>query len=403
MLINRSEENWLTILGLPRLSQQGRREWQDAARKQVNDLIRLTLKLHKVHLDYKVIVVHNPLRFRTSGMAVLNVQMCSVEASSRIRELYSGFFRRNRPVALPPHLKGVSIRNKVTKETRVRIAILQQLGANYLAHNPGSSIDVRGYGPRPLLSTFPPTPSSGGQTGSSRSAAQPKTFNFIEAVTTLPSGLSDDNLSRIFSVVGASYPGKLKDLFVILSDDDRDRCQGLVKRRFAPPAVAAAASGSSGPSFARAMSGQVATSGGGMDLESGFLAALARPPPPPPPLPISSPSRSRSSSPARRRLRSTPASRSPSPAKKGLKRRRLSSDSSTDHKRSRRAPSSSSDSSSDSDSSSASSTPSRGTRRRKSGHKKRSTRDKARKGTNRSKKQNSGKSSGKSSAKSREK
>ena len=317
MLINRSEENWLTILGLPRLSQQGRREWQDAARKQVNDLIRLTLKLHKVHLDYKVIVVHNPLRFRTSGMAVLNVQMCSVEAS--------------------------------------------------------------------------------------RSAAQPKTFNFIEAVTTLPSGLSDDNLSRIFSVVGASYPGKLKDLFVILSDDDRDRCQGLVKRRFAPPAVAAAASGSSGPSFARAMSGQVATSGGGMDLESGFLAALARPPPPPPPLPISSPSRSRSSSLARRRLRSTPASRSPSPAKKGLKRRRLSSDSSTDRKRSRRAPSSSSDSSSDSDSSSASSTPSRGTRRRKSGHKKRSTRDKARKGTNRSKKQNSGKSSGKSSAKSREK
>ena len=57
-MINRSEESWFTIQGLPRLGQKGRREWQDAARKQVNDLFRLTLKLNKVHLDYKVIVVN---------------------------------------------------------------------------------------------------------------------------------------------------------------------------------------------------------------------------------------------------------------------------------------------------------------------------------------------------------
>ena len=348
-LINRSEENWLTILGLPRLSQQGRREWQDAARKQVNELIRLTLKLNRVNFDYKVIAVSNPLRYRTSGMSVLNVKMCSVETSSRIRELYSGFFRRNIPVQLPPHLKGVSVRNKVTKETRVRITILQQLGANYVATNPGSSIQVRGFDPRPVLVVIPPA-SSG--PGGSAAPPQAKVFNFIEAVTTLPSSLSDANLSRIFGTIGTSYPGQLKNLFVIISDDDRERCEGLVRRRAGPSAAASApaATASSGPSFAQVMSGRAVTSGAGMELESGFLASLAQPPPPPPPLPESS--TSRSPSPTRRRLRSTPASRSPSPAKRGLKRRHLSSDSSTEPKRHHRHSPSPSDTGSCSDSSS---------------------------------------------------
>ena len=404
-MINRSEESWLTIQGLPRLGQKGQREWQDAARKQVNDLFRLTLKLNKVHIEYKVIVVSNPLRFRTSGVPVLNVKLDSIEASKCLRELYSGFFRGHNPVPLPPHLKGVSVRNKVTKETRVRITILQQLGANYVVRNPGATIKVRGFDPRPTLLII--HPASGGQAGSGSQGSSSKLYNFIEAVTSLPSCLSDDNLSRIFGVIGSSYPGQLRNLFVILSDDDRDRCQGLVRRRNAPststaPTVTFATAPSSGPSFAQAMRGQVATSGHGMELESGFLASLARPPPPPPP-PRSA---SRSPSPSRRSLRSTPASRSPSPAKRGLKRRHLSSDSSTEPKRSRRAPSSSgsSSASSGSETSSSSSRYERKKKKSKGSKRGKSSKRNHRKVTTKSKSGKSGSGSGKSSStKSREK
>ena len=402
-MINRSEESWLTIQGLPRLGQKGRREWQDAAKKQVNDLFRLTLKLNKVHLDYKVIVVSNPMRFRTSGVPVLNVKLCSIEASETIRELYSGFFRRDRPVPLPAHLKGVSVRNKVTKETRVRISILQQLGANFVSRNPGSTIKVRGYDPRPTLLVV--QPASSGSDGSS--VPSTKMYNFIEAVTSLPSTLSDDNLSRIFGVIGASYPGQLRNLFVIISDDDRERCQGLVRRRAAPPATPAVsfAATASGTSSATAMGGRVAVPGSGMELESGFLASLARPPPPPPPLPQDR-SVSRSPSPPRRRLRSTPASRSPSPATRGLKRRHLSSDSSTDRKRSRRTRGSSSSSSSASSASGSASSSSPAPRRksaksskRKTGKRSRGKKTAQKRGSDKSGKASSSKSS---SAKSRE-
>ena len=145
-LINRSEEDWVTILGLPRLTIEGQREWQIAARRQVIDLFKLVLKANRTSLDYSVLSVNDPLKYRKAGINVLNVKLDSVETSRRLRDLYSGFFRHNRPAHLPASLKGVSVRNKVTLDTRIRISILQQLGSNYKNANPGSSIDVRGYG-----------------------------------------------------------------------------------------------------------------------------------------------------------------------------------------------------------------------------------------------------------------
>lgn len=62
-VINRSEEDRLTVLGLKRLSSDlGEKEWQDAARRQVNDLIRLVLKTNKINLEYEVLYVTNPIR-----------------------------------------------------------------------------------------------------------------------------------------------------------------------------------------------------------------------------------------------------------------------------------------------------------------------------------------------------
>ena len=61
-MLNRSEEDWFTIKGLPRLTQVSHSEWQGAARKQVSDVIKYVLNINKVRLDYTVLLVVNPFR-----------------------------------------------------------------------------------------------------------------------------------------------------------------------------------------------------------------------------------------------------------------------------------------------------------------------------------------------------
>ena len=149
--INRSEEDWFTVMGLPRLGQMLPREWQKAARRQVNELIKIILNSNRVRVDYSILYVGNPLRHRKTGGTVYNVRLNSVAASSRIRELFSGFFRGENPVSLPDSLRGISVRNKVTLATRIRLRILRELGNLYVEANPGSSFKARGFDPRPML------------------------------------------------------------------------------------------------------------------------------------------------------------------------------------------------------------------------------------------------------------
>ena len=250
-LQNRNDEDWMVIQGLPRLN-VSRSEFPDAARKQVSDFIKVVLNACRSRLDFDVILVSSPFKLNNSGPTTYNVRLDSVYSSKRIRDLFSGFFREHRPVSLPPSLKGVSLRNKVTLETKIRISILRQMGDRYLNSNPGSSVKVRGYDPRPTLMTFPPRSSS----------ERPRNYNFIQAVTTLPATFSDENLALIFQTVGDRYRGKLQSLFVVLSDDDHDRCLELARTytRRPRPAVPQP-SGSSFASGAGASSGQVTQSG----------------------------------------------------------------------------------------------------------------------------------------------
>ena len=212
---NRNEEDWLVIKGLPRLTDVTRQEWPNAVKKQVTDCIKMVLVANRSRLDFQVIMVSNPFRLSTTGPGVLNVRLDSVFASKRIRDLFSSFFRRHQPVPRPPALKGLSFRNKITLETKIRIEILRQLGIVFKDTNPGASYDVRGYDPRPLLITIPARSSSSRQ----------RTYNFIQAVKQLPANFSDEGLTRIFQVVGDRFRGQLRSLFVVLNDDDHDRCR----------------------------------------------------------------------------------------------------------------------------------------------------------------------------------
>ena len=264
-VMNRNEEDWFTLLGVVRINETDRRKWQQAVRRQVSEIIKLVLSVTKTRLDFSVLHVVNPIGRRTTGQTVLNVRLDSVSSSHRIREIYSGFFTKNAPVKLPSSLKGVSLRNKVTLNTRIRIRILRQMGLNYVeANGSGSSFKVKGYDSRPLLMTSPASGAGGDR---------PRTFNFIEAVRSLPGVFSDEKLMAIHQLVGAHHPGELQALFVVLRDDDRERIEHLIREkqrdRQRPQASV---------SF-----GVVSGVGSGMDTQSSALASLRLPPPPPPP------------------------------------------------------------------------------------------------------------------------
>ena len=322
----------MTVMGLPRLGEMTSGEWQIAAKKQVKDLIKLVLDINRVKLDFSILFVGNPVRHRTSGPTVYNVRLNSVAVSQRIRDLYSGFFRKEKPVKLPSELRGVSLKNKVTLATRVRVRIMQELAANYQAANPGSSATVRGFDSRPILAI---TPKRG-------SSERPRNFNFIEAATKLKAVFSDENLAKIFQVVGTHHPGELRSVFIVLNDDDRARCEELAKNYRRAPA---SRSVSFGPTSSSATaSGFVSGVGDGMALEANFIESLRRGPPPPP---LSEPP----TVPTKQRSRSRSGSRSRSPrsdlkgkgSKRGKRSRRSSSSSSASsrgnrHKKSKARP-----------------------------------------------------------------
>ena len=389
-MLNRSEEDWLTVKGLPRLSQVVPSEWQNAARRQVADLIKHVLHLNKARVDFTVVLVINPFRHVTSGPTTYNVRINSASASKNIRDLFSGFFRRNRPMKLPQDLRGISVRNKITKETKIRIEILRAQGELHKASNPGSSYHLRGYESRPLLAIYPPQNSGG----------QQRTYNFIQAATTLSTRFSDDHLVQIYQVVGNSCMGKLRSMFIVLNDDDRDRCAQLVSQSRSSrgrrgPAVPQPGSGSGSGSSATVHFGTVQTShgsvhgeGSGVGLEAGFLSSLRSgpPPPPPPPSKWTHPEPEVTLEKSRSRSRSKSRSRSRSPSadtqKKSRRSRSRSSSRSSSHgtkkkskgksksSKRRRSPSTSSSSGSGSSSSSRSPSPHKKRSKKKSKAKK---------------------------------
>ena len=387
---NKGDEDWFTVRGLPRLN-VARQAWPDAARRQVADLIKLVLNTCRIRLDFEVISVFNPFSRTNTGPTLYNVKMDSVYSSEKIRDLFSGFFRHNRPLQLPSSLKGVEVRNKITLETKIRIAIMRQLGIRYQDSNPGSSFKVRGYSSRPTLVTTPPRSSTEKQ----------RTYNFIQAVTTLPASFTDENLAPIFQNVGDRFRGKLQSLFIVLNDDDHDRCLELARNHSRVPRRGQAsgpATGTGPTSSTSTAVGHVHGRGAGMeveartlirhDFESGAapdldLVSSLRSPPPPPPTHLSGQlietELSRAHDHRVRQRREHERQPSPSPDRRGLKRRHQSS--SPDYsrrskrsggrgKRSRRSRSRSRSRSSTGSASGSEASPSRSKKNHKSKHKK---------------------------------
>ena len=149
---NERLEDYFVIAGLERISPEiVGKPWQDLAVKHVQ--AALTALMGR---SYNIIVVHNSTRRVPDAEVTYTVRLSSVEDSKAIRVKFGSFFlggagNDRRPAAL----KGISIKNRVTPNTKTRISILKLLANRYRDSNPGSRVKVIGYDPRPLLKIIP--------------------------------------------------------------------------------------------------------------------------------------------------------------------------------------------------------------------------------------------------------
>ena len=146
--------------------------------------------------EVKIIFVKNITGKGKDSPARYQVQVESVPISREIRDKFGTFFPGGKD-SRPDPFKKVSVRNRLTHESRVRINIMRVLGQHWHASNPGSKFKCIGYESRPTLKLFP---------GEKAKDRRVLTMNFIEAVRSLPE-------------VKPKWHGKLRSLFVVLTDD----------------------------------------------------------------------------------------------------------------------------------------------------------------------------------------
>ena len=170
------------------------KEWQEKVKIEVRGILK-TLLGREPPILY---VVNNTSR-RKDAPAKYHVQMEYLKDSEEIRNKFGLFFVGGNKC--PPDLKHVAIRNKTTLATPVRRAILKVLGHRYQESNSGSKFQVIGYEPRPVLKIHPaPT------------AENPRvqTYNFIQAIKSLPTNFTDDEIATIFKSVSPKLYGQLR-------------------------------------------------------------------------------------------------------------------------------------------------------------------------------------------------
>ena len=202
---NQRNEDCFVVTGLQRIiGDMSPRDWQDQAKKLVSEALRKFMDR-----DVPIVVVHNGTGPGRDAVVRYIVRTPAPEISKAVRDKF-GFFFEGGKNTLPPELKGVSIRNRLTKATHVRLSILRLMGERYLSANKGAKVKVIGYQARPLLKLAPP---------SGASDRRIKTFNFIEAIRYLPTNFTSSELSDLLKKIDTKFHGNLRSLFVVINDD----------------------------------------------------------------------------------------------------------------------------------------------------------------------------------------
>ena len=201
-------ENWFVIHGLARIETENKQEWQVKAKSDVNEVLSVLMGR-----EYPIVVVQNITSKGKDAVCRYQVLMTSVNDSKEIRDKFGSFFiggKGKDTGKRPEALKKVSIQNRLTPGTQLRISILKLLAKRYESSNPGGSAIVIGYDSRPIIKIFPPEDASDSRI---------KTFNFVEAIKSLPVNFTDAELRPILDKINFKLRGTLKSVFVVVSDD----------------------------------------------------------------------------------------------------------------------------------------------------------------------------------------
>ena len=118
-LENTRFEDHFLISGLSVEAGLGNREWQN----RVKDLIQEKIKL-LLGRSAPIAYVQNATGGRKDGIKTYLVRMVHIEDSKIIRDKFGSFFKAGAR-ARPPGLIGLSIRNRVTIGTRIRLEIMK--------------------------------------------------------------------------------------------------------------------------------------------------------------------------------------------------------------------------------------------------------------------------------------
>lgn len=202
---NERTEDFFVVSGLPRIpSDIVGKPWQTQAVKDVSDLIQRLMGR-----SMSIVFVKNSTQRYEDAEVTYSVQMASVADSSAIRKKFGSFFLQGAR-KLPDELSGISIKNFVTPETRIRISVLKLLAKKYRESNPGSIVKVIGYQPRPVIKIVPPA---------SATDRRVMTYNYVEAVTRLPCRFSPAEIEPITRRINPKLQGQVRSLFIVLTDD----------------------------------------------------------------------------------------------------------------------------------------------------------------------------------------
>jgi hypothetical protein len=203
---NVRNEVFFVVSGLPRipLDLKGR-DWQTRAISDVRKLIQTLLDK-----DLPIVVVQNVTGRGSDVPTRYHVKMEFAAHSQEVRSKFGSYFvgkidRR------PEALKGVSISNRITPGTQVRILVLRLLASRYEKSNPGGRAKVIGYESRPIIRITPPSESTDKRV---------KTFTYMEAIRYLPTCFTKAEVQPILAKIDPKFRGKLRSTFVVLSDDD---------------------------------------------------------------------------------------------------------------------------------------------------------------------------------------
>jgi len=205
---NVGNEDFLIISGSLKMPVPGLSgpEWQ----KHVIEIIQVYFR-ELIGRPAEVKFVQNLTGRGKDSIVRYQVKLLPASESKAIR-LKFGFYFAGGTDSRPPLCKDsdVTIRNRVTHNTRVQIAILQVIAKRYRDSNSGSKATVISYEPRPMLRITPP---------STASDKRSKSFGFGDAVQKFPTNFSKKELDHILPKIAKTEFGCLKSIFISLSDD----------------------------------------------------------------------------------------------------------------------------------------------------------------------------------------